>query len=85
MVIRAGGPSESFRLKLSALGAEARASVSRRSVVAEYVRVAGGVRARLHLAAARAHTAWHHALPLLSYHLAHQLYPLLLVCCTSSH
>ncbi|CAB3259959.1 unnamed protein product [Arctia plantaginis] len=70
----AGGPSETFRLKLSALGAEARASVSRRSVVAEYVRVAGGARARSHLAAARAHTAWHHALPLLAYHLAHQLW-----------
>ncbi|CAB3251716.1 unnamed protein product [Arctia plantaginis] len=71
---QAGGPSETFRLKLSALGAEARASVSRRSVVAEYVRVAGGARARSHLAAARAHTAWHHALPLLAYHLAHQLW-----------
>lgn len=71
-----GGTSETFRLKLSALGASAAdGSIEAREGVAHaYVRRAGGARARAHLAAARAPTACHQALPLLAYHLAHQLW-----------
>ncbi|XP_075978722.1 nuclear pore complex protein Nup160 isoform X2 [Anticarsia gemmatalis] len=72
-----GGPSETFRLKLSALGGAAAggaAGAAGRGCVAAYVGGAGGARARDHLAAARAPTAWHQALPLLAYHLAHQLW-----------
>ena len=78
-VYRAAGSSEAFRLKLSALGAPAGGAplggAARGGAVWAYVRAAGGRRARLHLAAARAPTTWHQALPLLAYHLAHQLYP----------
>ncbi|KAH9630425.1 hypothetical protein HF086_016963 [Spodoptera exigua] len=72
--MRAAGPSETFRLKLSALGAEARGVGGGGALVWSYVRGAGGGRARLHLRAARAPTTWHQALPLLAYHLAHQLW-----------
>lgn len=86
----AASSAETFRLKLSALGAEASAETAARAgvgpegaagragagVVGAYARGAGGQRARAHLAAARAPDHWHHALPLLAYHIAHQLYPL---------
>ncbi|XP_045515862.1 nuclear pore complex protein Nup160 homolog [Pieris brassicae] len=70
------GGTESFRLKLSALGGEAIewSSEASGAVVHAYVHGAGGERARAHLATARAHTAWHRSLPLLAYHLAHQLW-----------
>lgn len=77
MSCRVGGPSEAFRLKLQALGAEAGGGgAARGGAVWAYVRSAGGARARRHLTRAVAPTAWHQALPLLAYHLAHQLYPL---------
>ncbi|KAM3966268.1 LOW QUALITY PROTEIN: nuclear pore complex protein Nup160 homolog [Aphomia sociella] len=74
--------AEAFRLKLSALGAEpAGGGCGRRGrgeyaegVVQAYARGAGGARARLQLASARAPLHWHQALPLLAYHLAHQLW-----------
>ncbi|XP_049874082.1 nuclear pore complex protein Nup160 homolog [Pectinophora gossypiella] len=69
--------AEAFRLKLSALGAEPRwagGAAAGGSCVHAYARAAGGGRARAHLAAARAPSHWHHALPLLTYHLAHQLW-----------
>ncbi|CAH0584338.1 unnamed protein product [Chrysodeixis includens] len=76
-----GGSSEAFRLKLQALGAEAWGAGAgagggawRGGAVWAYVRSAGGARARRHLQRAAAHTAWHQALPLLAYHLAHQLW-----------
>ncbi|XP_053606276.1 nuclear pore complex protein Nup160 homolog isoform X2 [Plodia interpunctella] len=69
---------EAFRLKLSVLGAEPSAAVTSRGplegAVAAYVRGAGGRRARRHLAAAGAPLHWHQALPLFTYHLAHQLW-----------
>ncbi|CAG4950070.1 unnamed protein product [Colias eurytheme] len=69
------GSSETFRLALSALGGSAvEAGAEGAGAVAAYVAGAGGARARAHLATARAHTAWHRALPLLAYHLAHQLW-----------
>ncbi|KAJ8713529.1 hypothetical protein PYW07_013899 [Mythimna separata] len=75
---QAAGSSEAFRLKLSALGAEPGGAeisgASRGGAVWAYVRAAGGRRARAHLHAARAPTTWHQALPLLAYHLAHQLW-----------
>lgn len=71
---QSSGSSETFRLKLSALGAEARGAGCGGAVVWSYVRAMGGRRARSHLAAARAPTTWHQALPLLAYHLAHQLW-----------
>ncbi|XP_028172522.1 nuclear pore complex protein Nup160 homolog isoform X2 [Ostrinia furnacalis] len=84
----AASSAETFRLKLSALGAEASAEIAARGgvglegaaaragagVVGAYARSAGGQRARAHLAAARAPDHWHHALPLLAYHIAHQLW-----------
>ncbi|XP_026325056.1 nuclear pore complex protein Nup160 homolog isoform X2 [Hyposmocoma kahamanoa] len=76
----AAGTAEAFRLKLSALGAEASALSGAEStlraggLVHEYARAAGGRRARAHLAAARAPTHWHQAMPLMAYHLAHQLW-----------
>ncbi|CAH0398784.1 unnamed protein product [Chilo suppressalis] len=76
--------AEAFRLKLSALGADPGAGCepagpgagaeSAVGVVGAYARGAGGRRARAHLAAARAPLLWHQALPLLAYHLAHQLW-----------
>ncbi|CAG9793912.1 unnamed protein product [Diatraea saccharalis] len=76
----ASGSAEAFRLKLSALGADAGAgdmgvvAGAECGVVGAYARGAGGRRARAHLAAARAPLLWHQALPLLAYHLAHQLW-----------
>ncbi|XP_059054136.1 nuclear pore complex protein Nup160 [Achroia grisella] len=75
----AASTSESFRLKLSSLGAVAceaggGCAGAAGGAVAAYVRGAGGARARLQLAAAHAPLRWHHALPLLAYHLAHQLW-----------
>lgn len=67
--------SEAFRLKLSALGGAAvSAGAGGAGVVRVYARGPGGARARAHLAAARTHTAWQHALPHFLYHLAHQLW-----------
>ncbi|XP_068618612.1 nuclear pore complex protein Nup160 homolog [Battus philenor] len=68
--------TEAFRLKLSALGrsVEGRGATVGGSAVAAYVAGAGGRRARKHLAAARAPPHAHHALPLMVYHLAHQLW-----------
>ncbi|XP_060802410.1 nuclear pore complex protein Nup160 homolog isoform X2 [Amyelois transitella] len=70
---------EAFRLKLSVLGAEPCTLPQSRGggaegAMAAYVRGAGGRRARAHLAAARAPLHWHQALPLFTYHLAHQLW-----------
>ncbi|XP_039755802.1 nuclear pore complex protein Nup160 homolog [Pararge aegeria] len=74
----AAGSSEAFRLKLTALGGESAESSSTAETVggaaAAYAAAAGGRRARTHLAAARAPTHWHQALPLMAYHLAHQLW-----------
>ncbi|CAG4947485.1 unnamed protein product [Parnassius apollo] len=78
--------TEAFRLKLSALGAsaEARGAVSAGAAgsagaggagaVAAYAWGTGGRRARRRLAAAHAPTHALHALPLMAYHLAHQLW-----------
>ncbi|XP_041987810.1 nuclear pore complex protein Nup160 homolog [Aricia agestis] len=71
--------SELFRLKLTALGdvggATGASPVSVGGGAAgAYCAGAGGRRARAHLAAARAPTSWHQALPLITYHLAHQLW-----------
>ncbi|CAH2039562.1 unnamed protein product, partial [Iphiclides podalirius] len=70
--------TEAFRLKLSALGAggEVRAAGGGGGggAVAAYAASAGGRRARMHLAAARAPPHAHHALPLMAYHIAHQLW-----------
>ncbi|CAH2091081.1 unnamed protein product [Euphydryas editha] len=72
----AAGSSESFRLKLTALGGEAAEGGARAEggAAGAYAAGAGGARARSHLAAARAPTHWHQALPLMAYHLAHQLW-----------
>ncbi|KPJ07213.1 Nuclear pore complex protein Nup160-like [Papilio machaon] len=74
--------TEAFRLKLSALGTSGEArgvalgsgAGTSVSAVAAYAGGAGGRRARLQLAAARAPPHAHHALPLMAYHLAHQLW-----------
>ncbi|CAH0729818.1 unnamed protein product, partial [Brenthis ino] len=74
------GSSEAFRLKLTALGGESAeggaegGAAGEGGVAAAYAAAAGGRRARTHLAAARAPTHWHQALPLMAYHLAHQLW-----------
>ncbi|XP_046968556.1 nuclear pore complex protein Nup160 homolog isoform X2 [Vanessa cardui] len=70
------GSSEAFRLKLTALGGESAegAAGAAGGAAGAYVAAAGGARARAHLAAARAPTHWHQALPLMAYHLAHQLW-----------
>ncbi|XP_037294626.1 nuclear pore complex protein Nup160 [Manduca sexta] len=76
----AAGSSETFRLKMSALGAEwseapaGGAAAGAGGAVHAYCAGAGGARARRQLAAARAPHAWHQALPLFAYHLAHQLW-----------
>lgn len=85
MFKRPSRSTEAFRLKLGALGTggEARGAAlgggagagAGMSAVAAYAGGAGGRRARLQLAAARAPPHAHHALPLMAYHLAHQLYP----------
>ncbi|KAJ0178245.1 hypothetical protein K1T71_006068 [Dendrolimus kikuchii] len=72
------GSSEAFRLKLSVLGAEpseiGAGVAGAGGVVGAYAAGAGGRRARVHLRAARANTHWPHAMPLFTYHLAHQLW-----------
>ncbi|GBP19915.1 Nuclear pore complex protein Nup160 homolog [Eumeta japonica] len=69
---------ELFRLKLSSLGMEGSGvignTVAVEGVVHAYAAGAGGRRARAHLAAARAPSSWHQALPHMSYHLAYQLW-----------
>ncbi|XP_048487721.1 nuclear pore complex protein Nup160 homolog [Plutella xylostella] len=65
---------ELFRLKLSALGSEPCEANISEGVMQAYVARAGGSRARRHLSAAGAPLDWHQALPLMSYHLAHQLW-----------
>ncbi|XP_063363077.1 nuclear pore complex protein Nup160 homolog [Cydia amplana] len=71
------GSLELFRLKLGALGGAAVGGAGAGAAggaCAGYAAGAGGARARRHLAHARAATHWHQALPLLTYHLAHQLW-----------
>ncbi|CAK1556305.1 unnamed protein product [Leptosia nina] len=69
------GGTETFRLKLSAIGGEAlECGVVGMGAIQAYVAGAGGTRARAHLATATTHTGCHRALPLLAYHLAHQLW-----------
>ncbi|XP_072947333.1 nuclear pore complex protein Nup160 homolog [Epargyreus clarus] len=81
---KTAGSSESFRLKLNALGVEAAERAggggggggggAAVSAMQAYAAGAGGRRARAQLAAARAPAHWHQALPLMAYHLAHQLW-----------
>ncbi|XP_073947208.1 nuclear pore complex protein Nup160 [Choristoneura fumiferana] len=73
------GSMELFRLKLGALGGAAAGvggvgGAEGGGAAAAYAAGAGGRAARAQLAAARAPKHWHQALPLMAYHLAHQLW-----------
>ncbi|KAL4707694.1 hypothetical protein ACJJTC_014875 [Scirpophaga incertulas] len=69
---------ENFRLKLGVVGAGPGGGPGGGAwwlgAVGAYASGAGGRAARAHLAAAAAPASWHQALPLLTYHLAHQLW-----------